>query len=62
MSNGNVVLLGEGKNHARGVQQEGKEEGKEECERKTLTVFIPSQNLLVWEELLEAILRAKLSW
>lgn len=61
MSNGKVVLLGEGKNHVRGIQQEGKS-GKEESERETLTVFILSQNLVVWEEMLETILSTKLFW
>lgn len=63
MSNGNVVLLGGGKNHARAVQQEGNRIGrKSQRERETLTVFTPSQNLVVGEEMLEAILRTKLFW
>lgn len=58
-----MVLLGESKNCVRGVQQES--EGgrrREEREREILTALIPSQSLVVWEEMLEAILSTKLVW
>lgn len=56
-----MLLLGEGKNCVRGVQQEGKGGGRrEEREREILTALIPSRSLVVWEEMLEAILSTKL--
>lgn len=63
MSNGNAVLLGEGKNRVREDEQEGKGGRRSGGrERETLTVLIPSQSLVVWEEMLEAILSTKLLW